>query len=173
MSSIVSGGALRSIGRVCPLNERIEGGGEGAAAGTPGSRHQPRNIRRKTKLACVCKDRLRRHGSSRKTPHRAGIWVLGGRAAGGLDARPEWKVWGERKKTTTTTTTVGKDGVALNGDNKAALRDKWSARYRGLTVRKERKKQPRVAPSGFSLDTPRRPFCRQRFRAKFKLGKKQ
>lgn len=157
MSSIVSGGALRSIGRVCPLNERIEGGGEGAAAGTPGSRHQPRNTRRKTKLACVCKDRRGRHGSSRKTQHRAGIWVLGGRAAGGLDARPGWKVWGrEREKTTTTTktTTVGKDGVALNGDNKAALRDKWSARYRGLTSGKERKKQPSRDFLWIRLDAP-------------------
>lgn len=72
-----------------------------------------------------------RYGSWRQTPHRAGFWVLGpGRRWTGRETGVKTE---EGEKTTTLET----DGVALNSDNKATLRDKWSAWYRGW--RPERK----------------------------------
>lgn len=141
MSWIVSGAALRSFGRVCALNERIEGGeraqrSSGHARQPPAPKHPKKDqlsLRAQGPSAAAA-----RHGSSRKTPHRAGIWVLGpgrrwtgrqsGVGSGGARKQQQWE------RTALPSTATIKQHSATSGPLGTEA-----------DVRKERKKQPRVA----------------------------
>lgn len=122
--------ALGSLGRVCVVNEKIEREREGVEQRSSGQARQPPALkhRNKEQLSLCAQESFTgavRYGISRRTQHRDGFWVVG--------PSPRWtgRETGVETEEGEKTTTLETDGVVLNSDNKATLRDKWSAWYRG------------------------------------------